>query len=209
MKLLKVFFVLFLILGGNAVAETVTFGGFMESNSIWAYSLGILNPGGIDIILDTAAKEDLFTDLDGDGVAGNDLADLLMFVVAENGAIVGANNDAFAGEGGEDGSVSTSDPYLSLFLPQGDYSVFLGNTYVDLLDFFLTGEDNASKEGVLTGDFMFSIGAENLVVGSDFVVSDENQTDPVPEPATMILLGTGIAAWFGWQRKNRKSKISV
>jgi len=89
-----------------------------------------------------------------------------------------------------------TDP-TSALLPWTDLSVFEG------ANFFVQGGGFAGLEPLLFADAGFSFSQSNL--GMDGGMNgDPGGTEPVPEPATLLLFGSGVAGLIAWRWKTRR-----
>jgi hypothetical protein len=118
------------------------------------------------------------------------------------------------------------DPYFTLFMGSGGSATFLGSNFAQA---FSTGGDFATTFDLPAGSYMLAIGAfanvsftENLGIGTladgftalggpsflgnYYYEVNVSSAAPVPEPATSILISTGLVALYMRRRRAERSR---
>ncbi|BBO80569.1 DVUA0089 family protein [Desulfosarcina ovata] len=122
---------------------------------------------------------------------------IYLFENDSNGTLVAYNDDVSYWDfyinsvGTDDGSISVYDSYLQFdSLSAGTYLLAIGDYYLSESEARSGYNDN---NYVGTGEYQLTFDSD-----VDFSVSG---TTPVPEPATMLLLGSGLIGFAGVSRK--------
>ena len=196
-KLLGVLFTAMLLIGvaGNAGANTITITDAITTRAEvdqWFISLS----NETDLSINVLADEDLGENFFNNG-AGNDRLDSVIYLFSDAGIEIDSNDDnlPLTTAGLSDGSISSYDSYMLINnLPAGDYILAIG-------DCFLSSEDawNGINAGEAYDSFLGSY-MLTLTAGDD-VLSLTGTNDPVPEPATMFLLGAGLLGLVGLRKR--------
>jgi hypothetical protein len=118
--------------------------------------------------------------------------------------LIASNDDAAAGEGSADGSVSTLDSFLSVNLSAGSYLVAVSTSGPSDIDDVLSGVTPTSVPLTLDGAL---VGAESgryhLTVDGE-VTGLTSPPTPNPEPDATLLFGFGgLAVSFAVRRRAR------
>lgn len=189
---------------GNFLAYSTNFG----LNSVNLY--GAMTDAGHSWDLTTAVTFDLATLQGYDGVfLSGDAADnsVLINYVNAGGNVYLAGGTGWGGSANEAARWNT---FLNEFgLGFGTYyNGIQGNIAIDNDHEIFAGVDHLyQNNGNTTLDIVANDSLAQVLVelnGQGLYAVYDNTTAPVPEPATMLLLGTGILGFIGTRRKGKK-----
>ena len=157
-------------------------------------------------LLSTEISNGVNIDVNGDGEIAYIDPTIYLFRARgelDESDLVAFIDDDVDGKGSKDGSVSILDPYWSGRLPAGEYILAVG-------DFEL------SLAAAIAGINENSLGPYGRLMGFEWPVSDHGDYQvtirgkvtirPVPEPATLLLLGSGLTAVLGLRRGIRRKR---
>ena len=128
--------------------------------------------------------------------------DAFIYLFVDDGSLdvgdgIDGNDDALPGAGFGDGSTSSLDSYLSMFLSAGDYVLAIGDLYLSLenavgginYDSFYPAVydgDYYSNSSLCGGGYNCDFADYQITFGGDVTVQN------VPEPSTIALLSIGL-----------------
>lgn len=174
----------FLAMVVGASANSVTVTGFLNPGDIMSWFLTVSGEEVEDghsafVKADTLAMERWFVNYFPGTGTHDDLADTrLDLYLYPEGTNIGSNSTSWATFG--DGSSYRNDACMLTLLTEGIYRMDIMN------------------EGDGRGNYNILFSSE-----ADLAVSDTAPQAPVPEPATMFLLGTGLCGLFGIKKRKK------
>ena len=142
----------------------------------------------------------LNVDVNGDGEIA--YFDTVIRLFNDDGSLdaadqIAENDDSLPGDGANDGSIFSADSYWQGFLNAGDYILVVGDWDLTIGEAINASMINTNSWGPLGG-------TEGL---NDLLLSDHGDyqlsVSPVPEPATMLLVGSGLLSLLGFKRKSK------
>jgi hypothetical protein len=184
-------------LGGNAVGNSIYAGFTTTEVDYIPFTIGgDLLYVDIDVRSYERSSSPPFAerDINGDGLIA--YFDPTIYLFRNDGSLDLAD---FTGQASEfsfdtfaDGSISFLDPYLRLgtVLAAGNYLLAIGSDDLSLQS-ALTGRNTTSIGPIGPGDTVAAFGAYQVTIA------------PIPEPASVALLGAGLAGMLAWRRRTR------
>ncbi len=134
------------------------------------------------------------------GIGGDDLS-IVGGVDVNNDGVADASGTLLTGEISQFGS-STSGPGVFEFLFNVTGGILTGGSFplftLPQAGVILGADGNSTFTGSFASDF------SNLIGGQAGTGTGSADTAPIPEPATLLLLGSGIAGIVGFGRRERR-----
>ena len=185
-------------LGGNAVGNSIYAGFTTTEVDYIPFSIG----AGLFVDIDVRSYERSSLapfaerDINGDGLIA--YIDPAIYLFRNDGSLDLAD---FTGQASEfsfdtfaDGSINFLDPYLRLgtVLAPGNYLLAIGSDDLSL-ESALAGRNTTGIGPIGTGDTVAAFGAYQVTIAA------------IPEPASVALLGAGLAGLAAWRRRSRQA----
>jgi len=150
-------------------------------------------------------------DLLGNGVA--DLRDAELYLLRDDGSrsaddIVAHNDDYSAlGSGGESGSIHRYDSFLSVNLAPGDYLLAVGQfsfsedeLIAGIMDTGINFHEYMERDQTFSTNYRLTLTFDTL--------DGPGNGSQIPEPGTVLLLGTGMAGLALWARRREQKEMT-